>query len=181
LSIQKVNDIQGVRLIEAKSFADTRGTFTRINVVSELKNPLDSVGISSNPTRGTIRGLHFQIEPFAEEKLVSCVQGSIFDVIVDLRKNSPTYGKWTSVELSATNNLQLFIPKGIAHGFQTLLANSIVHYGLGAPYSPEFSYAIDPFGDLGVTWPLDVSLISERDASGLSFTLAAQKYTESLG
>jgi len=181
LSVQKVNDIQGVRMIEAKSFSDTRGTFTRINLVSELKNSLDSVGISSNPTRGTIRGLHFQIEPFAEEKLVSCVQGSIFDVIVDIRKNSPTYGKWASVELSATNNLQLFIPKGIAHGFQTLLANSIVHYGLGAPYSPEFSYAIDPFGDLDVTWPLDVSLISERDASGLSFTLAAQKYTESLG
>jgi dTDP-4-dehydrorhamnose 3,5-epimerase len=124
--------------------------------------------------------MHFQIEPFAEEKLITCIQGSIFDVIVDLRPHSLTYGKWASFELSATNSLQLYLPKGVAHGFQTLVPDSIVHYCLSSTYSRESSFAINPFGDLEIPWPIKKSIFSERDASGLSLSEAGQKYSLSL-
>ena len=176
----RVSGIDGVRITKFKSISDFRGTFIKLHPLSELGNSLDSVALSFNPNCGTIRGLHFQIEPFAEEKLVSCVQGSVFDVIVDLRPSSQTFGKWTSFELSAENSLQAFIPKGIAHGFQTLMPNSIMHYGLSVSHSPESSYAIDPLGDIGIGWPLKVQSISEKDAQGVSLAIAAQKYTESL-
>jgi dTDP-4-dehydrorhamnose 3,5-epimerase len=129
---------------------------------------------------GTIRGLHFQIEPFAEEKLVTCVLGSIFDVIVDLRPDSTTFGKWTSYELSVSNSIQLYLPKGVAHGFQTLTSNSVIQYCLSAPYSPENSFAINPIGDLGVKWPIGEFTLSERDASGLNFFQAEKVYFDSL-
>ena len=124
--------------------------------------------------------LHFQVEPFAEEKLITCVQGIIFDVVVDLRPNSRTFGKWTSFELSAENALQAYLPKGVAHGFQTLMPDSIIHYSLSSTYSPEFSYAINPFGDIGIDWPITGNSVSQRDLDGISFLSAAQKYAESL-
>ena len=99
---------------------------------------------------------------------------------VDLRPNSETFGMWASFELSAKNALQLYLPKGIAHGFQTLEPNSIVHYTLSSSYSPEFSFAIDPFGDLGIDWPVEVKSISERDIVGISLSAAGKKYTDSL-
>jgi dTDP-4-dehydrorhamnose 3,5-epimerase len=176
----RVSVIDGVRITKFKSISDFRGTFIKLHPLSELGNSLDSVALSFNPNCGTIRGLHFQVEPFAEEKLVSCVQGSVFDVIVDLRPSSQTFGKWTSFELSAENSLQAFIPKGIAHGFQTLMPNSIMHYGLSVSHSLESSYAIDPLGDIGIGWPLKVHSISENDAQGVSLAIAAQKYAESL-
>lgn len=176
----RVSGIDGVRITQFKSTSDARGTFIKLHPLSELGNSLDSVALSFNPNLGTIRGLHFQVEPFAEEKLVSCVQGSVFDVIVDLRPSSQTFGKWTSFELSAANARQAYLPKGIAHGFQTLAPNSIVHYGLGAGYAPKSSYAIDPFGELGIDWPLKELMLSENDAQGVSLSFAAQKYADSL-
>ena len=176
----RVSIIDGVRITQFKSTSDIRGTFIKLHPLSELGNSLDSVALSFNPNPGTIRGLHFQVEPFAEEKLVSCVQGSVFDVIVDLRPSSQTFGKWTSFELSAENALHAFIPKGIAHGFQTLMPNSIMHYGLSVSHSFESSYAIDPLGDLNIDWPLKGLLISEKDRQGVSIEYAAQKYAESL-
>ena len=168
MNIYQVSEIEGVRISSTKSVSDARGTFVKFHPVNEFDGSIDSIAISFNPVLGTVRGLHFQIEPFAEEKLVTCIQGAIFDVIVDLREDSKTFGKWASLELSATNSLQAYLPKGVAHGFQTLLSNSIVHYGLGAPYAPEFSYSIDPFGDLGISWPLETNSISEKDTSGVS-------------
>lgn len=180
MTSNRVPSIDGVRITETKSVSDTRGTFIKFNPLQEFEDSLDSVALSFNPNLGTIRGLHFQVEPFAEEKLVACVRGSIFDVLVDLRPSSRTFGKWTSFELSATNALQAYLPKGIAHGFQTLVPDSIIHYGLGASYSAESSYSIDPFGNLGIDWPLKELSISEKDARGVSLSFAAQKYAESL-
>ena len=176
----KVPEIEGIRVRKIVSVTDARGSFVKFQPTIEFEGSLDSIAFSSNPQIATIRGLHFQIEPYAEEKLVTCVQGKVFDVAVDLRSNSQTFGKWTSFELSSVNCLQVYLPKGIAHGFQTLEANSIVHYALSSSYSPEFSYAIDPFGDLGIDWPLNVNLVSERDRGGISISDAGNKYAESL-
>ena len=180
MASNRVSVIDGVRITQFKLTTDIRGTFIKLHPLGELGNSLDSVALSFNPNPGTIRGLHFQVEPFAEEKLVSCVQGSVFDVIVDLRPGSETFGKWSSFELSAENALQAFLPKGIAHGFQTLLPNSIIHYGLSVSYSIVSSYTIDPLGDLNIDWPMSLFSISEKDARGISLTSAAQKYAESL-
>ena len=180
MKVNHVSEIDGIRITLAKSVTDARGTFVKFHPLVELENSLDSVALSFNPNLGTIRGLHFQVEPFAEEKLVTCVQGLVFDVVVDLRPNSRTFGKWTSFELSAANALQAYLPRGIAHGFQTLMPDSIIHYSLSSAYSPEFSYAINPFGDIGIDWPIKALPVSERDEGGISLSSAAQKYAESL-
>jgi len=177
---RKVPEIDGLRFSQVASASDDRGRFVKFQPLLEFEDPLDSIAFSLNPHLGTIRGLHFQIEPFAEEKLVTCVQGAIFDVAVDLRPNSQTFGMWTSFELSEANGLQVYLPKGIAHGFQTLETNSITHYTLSSSYSPEFSYAIDPFGDLKINWPLTVNSISERDGGGISISEAGKKYADSV-
>ena len=176
MKTNQVSEIQGVKITTVKSVADVRGTFIKFHPLKELANSLDSVAVSFNPNLGTIRGLHFQVEPFAEEKLVTCIQGSVFDVIVDLRPESITFGNWTSFELSAENALQMYLPKGIAHG----IPNTIIHYGLSASHSLESSYAINPFGDLGIDWPLKAHSVSEKDAQGVSLAYAAEKYAESL-
>ena len=180
MATHRVSIIDGVRVSQFKSTSDIRGTFIKLHPLSELKNSLDSVAISFNPEPGTVRGLHFQVEPFAEEKLISCLQGSVFDVIVDIRPNSQTFGKWASFDLSAENALQIFLPKGVAHGFQTLTHNSVMHYGLSTSYSVEASYTIDPFGDLNIDWPMKVGSISEKDSGGVSLEYAAKKYADSL-
>jgi len=177
---KQVGEISGVKILQTFTATDTRGSFSKIQPHEEFKGQLDSVAFSVNPMIGTIRGMHFQIEPFAEEKLITCIQGSIFDVIVDLRPQSLTYGKWASFELSATNSLQLYLPKGVAHGFQTLVPDSIIHYCLSSPYSHESSFAIDPLGDLEIPWPIKKFIVSERDANGLSSSEAGQKYSLSL-
>lgn len=176
----KVGCIDGVMIKQLKPAIDARGSFTKFHPFIELSNQLDSIAISFTAKAGTIRGLHFQVEPFAEEKLVTCLQGSIFDVIVDLRPNSITFGKWASLELSMENSQQAYLPRGVAHGFQTLAPDSIVHYCLSDSYSAESSYAINPFGDLGITWPLEEYSIAERDEHGIEFSIAAQKYAQSL-
>ena len=173
-------EMDGIRITEAKSITDARGTLLKFHPLRDFEGSFDSVALSINPNHGTVRGMHFQVEPFAEEKLVTCIQGSIFDVFVDLRPNSKTFGKWSSIELSAANALQAYLPKGIAHGFQTLMPNSIIYYSLTSTYAPEYSYSIDPFGDLGIEWPIEVHLVSERDAGGISLSSAGQKYADSI-
>jgi dTDP-4-dehydrorhamnose 3,5-epimerase len=133
MTLNHVDNFDGVMITKIKSFADARGTFYKFDPALEFKDSLNSVALSINPKVGTIRGLHFQVEPFGEEKLVTCVQGAILDVIIDLRPDSSTLGKWTTFELSAENTLQAYLPKGIAHGFQTLMPNSIIHYSLHKP------------------------------------------------
>lgn len=174
-------EIEGVRVTESNSSSDSRGTFIKIQPSLEFQDGLDSIAASINPKVGTIRGLHFQIAPYAEEKIVICIQGSIFDVIVDIRPESKTFGKCATFELSAKNGIQVYLPEGIAHGFQTLQPDTIIQYCLGATYSPGFAYSIDPFGELNINWPLKEFSISEKDAIGLSFSAAAAKYAQSLG
>ena len=175
-----ITKIKGVRISKSISVFDSRGIFIKLHPFKEFKNNLDSVAISINPTPGTIRGMHFQIEPFAEEKIISCIQGSVFDVIVDIRPQSHTFGKWASFELSDHNQVQAYLPKGIAHGFQTLQPDTIIQYCLSASYSPESAYSIDPIGELSINWPIKDFLISAKDSGGLSLSTAAYKYAQSI-
>ena len=176
----QVSEIEGVRVTKSISASDSRGIFIKVHPIREFELGLDSVAISISPTLGTIRGMHFQIEPFAEEKIITCIQGSVFDVLVDIRPQSQTFGKWATFELSAKNGVQAYLPKGIAHGFQTLEPDTIIQYCLSASYSPESAYSIDPFGEVGINWPMTEFSISEKDASGISFSTAAYKYAQSL-
>lgn len=175
-----VSELDGVKLTRIKSVSDVRGTLLKFHPPQEFENFLDSMLISINPNPGTIRGLHFQVEPFAEVKLVTCIQGAIFDVALDIRPDSRTFGMWTSFELSAKNGLQACLPKGIAHGFQTTMRDSIVHYSLNSSYSPDFAYSINPIGEIDFNWPLTEYSISERDSNGVSLLFAAHKYSASL-
>lgn len=175
-----VTDIEGVILLPSDSHIDKRGTFTKIYPQKILSEQLNSVAISFNPLIGTIRGLHFQVEPFAEEKIVSCLAGAIFDVIVDIRPNSKTFGMWSSFELSSSNQLNAFLPKGIAHGFQVLEASTIVQYCLTSSYSQEAAFTINPIGEIGIDWPIPKVTISEKDSAGITIAAAALKYSASL-
>lgn len=176
----RVEVIEGIEIIPLNFSLDNRGTFVKLHPMRFFSGALDSIAFSHNPILGTIRGLHFQTEPFAEEKLVTCIQGSIFDVAVDLRPNSKTFGKWTSYNLNSENHLQVYLPKGIAHGFQTLQSNTIVHYGISAQYNPDSSFSINPLGELGINWPFPEILVSQQDSQGLSVSSASQKYKDSL-
>ena len=172
--------IEGVKILRVNSSSDLRGRFIKFHPDVLLFDKLSSVAVSINPKKGTIRGLHFQVEPFAEEKIISCIQGSTYEVIVDIRPNSKTFGNIATFELSQENGSQVYLPKGIAHGFQTLLPDTLVHYFLTSQYSLESSYAIDPLGDLKIDWPIKDYLISEKDTKGVSLNYAAQKYSEAL-
>lgn len=175
------SEIDGVVLSNSEIQTDYRGKFVRLESHTNFGNSLTTIALSMNPRVGTVRGMHLQTEPYSEEKSVSCIQGAIYDVVIDTRPNSKTFGQWNAYELTEENGLELYIPKGIAHGFQTLSPHSIVHYVLTNRYSSDHSIAINPFGDPNILWPLEVSHVSERDASGMSFQLAAQKYADSLG
>ena len=162
--------IKGAYIIETEPVSDFRGSFARQFCKKELaKFGIDynicQCNISKNPKAGTLRGMHYQKEPFPEIKMVSCLQGRIFDCIVDLRKDSPTYLKWTAEELSSENNKMIYIPAGCAHGFLTLEDNSTVYYQLGEFFMPEYYAGIrwnDP--KIGIEWPVKENLlINERD------------------
>ena len=180
MSFISVAEIEGVKLIEAICSTDSRGSFIKFNPENFLSEKSLSVAVSINPKAGTIRGLHFQVEPFAEEKIISCIQGSTFEAIVDVRPHSRSFGKVATFELSQENAKHVYLPKGIAHGFQTLLPDTIVHYFLTSQYSPESSYSIDPLGDIGINWPISELYISEKDTNGVSLEYAVQKYSDSL-
>ena len=122
--------------------------------------------MSFNTRRGTLRGLHYQAEPVAEDKLVRCTAGALYDVAVDLRPGSPTFRRWTAVELSAERRNALFIPKGCAHGFETLADATEVSYLMSASYHPELARGVrwdDP--SLAIPWPIVPPIVSSRDAT----------------
>lgn len=156
-----------VRLIEPKRFGDARGWFTE----TYSERAYDGLGISCRFVQDnhsysapalTLRGLHFQTPPFGQDKLVRCIRGRIFDVAVDVRQNSPTYGQWVSAELSAENGRQLFVPVGFLHGFLTLEPDCEVTYKVSAPYAPANDGGIawdDP--DMGIEWPLPAGTLPE--------------------
>lgn len=160
----------GAFLIHLDARADQRGSFARTFCAQEfgvhgLETTFVQANISTNKCAGTIRGLHFQREPHAEVKLVHCVKGAIYDVIVDLREASPTYRRWFGAELSDGNGAMLYVPRGFAHGYQTLCDDASVSYLVSAFYAPQAEGGLrydDP--RLAIKWPRPMSDISEKDA-----------------
>lgn len=161
--------LPGAFIIEPELIEDDRGFFARLWSKEEfslhgLNGRVVQANTSFNKRRGTLRGLHFQIEPNQEAKLVRCTAGAIYDVIADLRAESPTFRHWIGVELTSRNRLMLYVPEGFAHGFQTLEDDTEVAYQLSEYYHPESARGVrwdDPA--LSIKWPLPVTVLSERD------------------
>lgn len=169
--------LPGIVLLEPRRFGDSRGFFAETyngrayrDAGIECEFVQDNHSLSDKV--GTVRGLHFQKPPAAQAKLVRCGRGAIFDVAVDIRTGSPTYGKWVGYELSADNGLQLFIPAGFAHGFMTLKPGSEIVYKCSDYYAPETEGSVrwdDP--DLGIEWPkVENPVLSEKDAEAPSLS-----------
>lgn len=163
-------DIEGVVIIRPRIFADARGYFFESfskREFDEQVRPVDFVQDNESMShRGVMRGLHFQLPPFAQSKLVRCVKGRVLDVAVDIRKGSPTYGKHVAVELSEENHLQFFIPRGFAHGFAVLSDVAVFQYKCDNYYAPQADGGIsiaDP--TLGIDWQIDPehAILSEKD------------------
>jgi dTDP-4-dehydrorhamnose 3,5-epimerase len=171
--------IRGVQVIELERHEDERGFFARTWDTHEfaergLSGRLVQCSISYNRRRGTLRGLHYQAAPDEEAKLVRCTSGAIFDVAVDIRRDSPTLRSWVGVELSAENRLALYVPEGCAHGFLTLDDNTEVSYQMAQFYAPDSTHGVrwdDPA--FGITWPAEVIVINERDRSYRNFGTTA--------
>lgn len=165
--------IQGCYLIEIEALNDERGYFARTFCRDEfsaqgLNADLEQCSVSFNVRGGTLRGMHYQKPPHAEEKLVRCTAGAIFDVILDLRRDSATYLQWTSVELSADNHRAVYIPGGCAHGFLTLADASEVFYQMSVAYAQESAAGVrwdDPA--FNIEWPAGEVVISDRDRNFL--------------
>jgi dTDP-4-dehydrorhamnose 3,5-epimerase len=163
--------LQGSHIIELQPFTDERGWFARFYCKNEFKqigHEKEWVQLNHSATykKGTIRGMHFQKPPYSEIKMVRCIAGAVFDVIVDLRKNSATFLKWFGAELSAENKKMLYIPKGFAHGFQCLTDRCELIYHHTEFYTPDAETGIkydDP--TINIEWALPVTTISQRDAT----------------
>ena len=164
--------LPGVIVIEPERIADERGHFARSYSRREfsangIRTEFVLTASSHNARAGTTRGLHYQAPPFAEAKLVSCIAGRAFDVVVDLRRESKSYGRCTTVELSPDDGTLVFIPEGCAHGFQTLIPDTVIHYQLSAEYRAKLSRGIR-WNDsaLDIDWPYpEPTVISARDAA----------------
>ncbi len=160
--------LPGVLIITPRVFADSRGFFFESYHLEKYRaHGIESVFVQDNHSmsvRGTVRGLHFQLPPAAQAKLVRAVRGTIWDVAVDIRRGSPTFGQWVGAELSAENHRQIYIPVGFAHGFCVLSDEAEVLYKASHFYDPTRERSIawnDP--DLGITWPVAEPLLSPRD------------------
>jgi dTDP-4-dehydrorhamnose 3,5-epimerase len=168
----KLMDISGVQVFEGTSFSDSRGTSKKLLELgtknkSQHQFNLNSILVVHNPSKGTLRGLHFQAAPFAEEKVISCLEGEIYDVVVDLRNDSPSKCNWAAITLSGDKPQSVFLPKGLAHGYQTLSNNSTVVYAISTEYSPENSWSLNYASeDLAISWPLKAINLSSRDLDG---------------
>ena len=161
--------LHGAHLIEIEPITDHRGFFARTWDAEEFKllgmNPkLAQCSLSFNRRKGTLRGMHYQGEPYPEAKLVRCCAGAMYDVLLDLRSTSPTYCKWFAVELTAANRKMLYAPEGVAHGFQTLVDATEVFYQVSEIYRPEHARGVR-WNDrmFGIEWPIRDPILSERD------------------
>jgi dTDP-4-dehydrorhamnose 3,5-epimerase len=167
--IVKDTDIAGIRIIDIEPREDERGFFARSFCTEEfakhsLEHTIVQCNISYNIRKGTIRGMHYQLPPHEEVKMVRCTQGAIFDVAIDLRKQSATYLQWRGFELKAHECRMLYIPKGFAHGYQTLMDNTTVLYMVTEAYHPESERAIrwnDP--SVKISWPIADPILSPKD------------------
>lgn len=163
--------IAGAIIVKTELVEDERGGFGRSFCQDEfraqgLTPPVAQSSVSWNRRRGTLRGMHYQAKPHEEVKLVRCTRGAVWDVIVDLRGNSPTRLHWHGLELNSENRLALYIPEGVAHGFQTLCDDSEVLYQMSVPYFAGLARGVlwnDPA--VGVDWPIANPILSERDRS----------------
>jgi dTDP-4-dehydrorhamnose 3,5-epimerase len=167
--IFRETDLMGAFVIEPEILSDERGFFARTWCSKEFAkhglNPtVSQCNISFNKKKGTLRGMHYQGAPQEEAKLVRCTAGAIYDVIIDLRRNSTTFKRWISVELNADNRKMLYIPEGFAHGFLTLVDDTEVFYQMSEFYSAEHARGVrwdDPA--FNIEWPLDIVVIAEKD------------------
>lgn len=163
--------LQGAYLIELEPIADARGFFARAFCANEfreagLEPTVAQCNISTNHRKGTLRGMHYQLPPAGENKLVRCTRGAIWDAIIDMRPDSPTFGRSYGVELSADNRKALYVPEMFAHGYLTLTDDAEIHYMVSEFYSPGHEAGLhydDP--TFGVEWPIAVEVISEKDAA----------------
>lgn len=161
--------LEGAFLIDLEKRSDERGFFARLFCTEEFaKHGLETVFLQANNSmsvdKGILRGMHYQLPPAEEVKLVRCIQGSFYDVIIDLRPESETYGKWFGEVLSQTNRRMMYVPRGFAHGFLTLEPNSEVLYMVSTPYSKHLERGIrwnDP--TFNIQWPETPTIVSERD------------------
>ena len=162
-------ELKGAYVIEPEAICDERGFFARTFCRQEfavhgLNCEVAQCNLSYNARRGTLRGMHYQAKPHAEAKLVQCVRGAIYDVIIDLRPGSETCCRWVGVELSEENRRMLYVPEGFAHGFQTLRDDTVVYYQISEFYAPQSARGVrwdDPA--FGIEWPLSDPVISEKD------------------
>ena len=161
--------LAGLKIIRRRPVPDSRGFFCRVFCAAELAaagftRPVSQANHTFTRKQGSVRGLHYQLQPAAEMKLVSCLKGEIFDVAVDVRRGSPTFLRWHGVRLAAGGFASLLVPEGFAHGYQALAPDSEVLYLNSSPYSPEHARALNALDPaLAVGWPLPVSEQSERD------------------
>jgi len=173
--IFKETKLKGAYVIKPERLEDERGFFARTFCQKEFErqglNPrIAQCSISFNKKKATLRGMHYQVAPYKEAKIVCCVKGAIFDVIIDLRPGSSTYCQWFGVELSAENREMLYVPEGFAHGFQTLADDTVVSYQISEFYHPESAKGVrwdDPA--FGIKWPLPNLVISEKDMNYADF------------
>lgn len=168
-------EISGSYLIDVKRIGDDRGFFGRLwceremeemGLVSSIKQ--SNIGVS--PLKGTLRGLHYQTAPHQEVKIIRCPRGAIYDVIVDLRPDSPTFKEWFAVELTAENSRMLYVPEGCATGYQTLVDDTEIYYHTSEFYHPESATGVrhdDPA--FGIEWPLPIAAISDNDKNWKNF------------
>lgn len=167
--------LPGVHVIEGHSSADERGHFTRVTALEQIGSLGFRLGeaqlsFALNHEVGTVRGLHYQVPPNQEMKLIWCVSGRVFDVLVDVRPSSPAFGQWMAVDLDAHAPQALLVPPGIAHGYQCLEAQSTLCYLIDAPYEPTSARTLRwDDREVGVHWPLAVSVISDRDREAPSW------------
>jgi dTDP-4-dehydrorhamnose 3,5-epimerase len=161
--------VHGAFVIEPTTFTDDRGSFTELFQLQLLaergwRGSFVRSAISHSRQRGTLRGLHFQRAPHSEAKLVTCIRGAVYDVMADVRPDSPTFGVWEGFELTPENRRALFLPEGLAHGYQTLCEDTTVHYHMSDYYAPQLGDGIrwdDP--TLAITWPLPPTVMSDQD------------------
>jgi dTDP-4-dehydrorhamnose 3,5-epimerase len=173
--IFKPTNFRGAYVIEPERRADFRGYFARTYCEKEfaafgLETHIAQCSVSFNQRKGTLRGMHYQVAPFEEVKVVRCIRGAIYDVIIELRPSSPTFKKHFAVELDERNGNALYVPAGFAHGFQTLAENSEVFYQMSQYYNPQAARGVrwdDPA--FGIVWPGEVKVISERDRAYPNF------------
>ncbi|MCX7727155.1 MAG: dTDP-4-dehydrorhamnose 3,5-epimerase [Chitinispirillaceae bacterium] len=168
-------EIEGVIRIIPLVHKDHRGFFLESYSLEKFKKAgINTIFVQDNHSyskeRGVLRGLHFQKPPYAQAKLIRVTRGKVFDVVVDLRKNSPTFGKWLGFELSEDNFEMLYVPAGFAHGFCTLVPDTHVQYKVDVVYAPQYDSGIiwnDP--NLGIKWPIQNPILSEKDSKLPSF------------